>query len=70
MKPQQHKCKFKLPELADLRALFIICWRQGLKRNTRWQFWQQLLSIICCNPGVFVDYLTNCAHLEHFVDYR
>jgi radical SAM superfamily enzyme YgiQ (UPF0313 family) len=38
MKPHQHKQKFKLPELADLQALFIICWRQGLKRNTRWQF--------------------------------
>lgn len=70
MKPKQHKKKFKLPELTDLRALFIICWRQGLKRNTRWQFWQQLFSIIRHNPGVFKHYLTNCAHLEHFVDYR
>lgn len=70
MKPQTHKRKFKMPELADLRALFLICWRQGLKRNTRWQFWQQLFSIIRSNPGVFKHYLTNCAHLEHFIDYR
>lgn len=49
---------------------FSHCWRQGLKRSTRWQFWQQLFSIIRCNPGVFEHYLTNCAHLEHFVDYR
>ncbi|MBD2055251.1 B12-binding domain-containing radical SAM protein [Oculatella sp. FACHB-28] len=70
MKPKPHKKKFKLPALIDLRALFIICWRQGLKRNTRWQFWQQLFSIIQHNPGVFKHYLTNCAHLEHFIDYR
>jgi radical SAM superfamily enzyme YgiQ (UPF0313 family) len=70
MKPKPHKKKFKLPALIDLRALFIICWRQGLKRNTRWQFWQQLFSIIQRNPGVFKHYLTNCAHLEHFIDYR
>jgi radical SAM superfamily enzyme YgiQ (UPF0313 family) len=40
MKLQKRKKKFKLPALADLRALLTICWRQGLKRNTRWQFWQ------------------------------
>jgi radical SAM superfamily enzyme YgiQ (UPF0313 family) len=70
MRPHQHKRKFTLPELADLRALLIICWRQGLKRDTRWQFWRQLFSIIRHNPGVFKHYLTNCAHLEHFIDYR
>ena len=70
MRPQQHKKKFKLPEFVDLRALLLICWRQGLKRNTRWQFWQQLFSIIRYNPGVFKGYLTNCAYLEHFIDYR
>lgn len=70
MKPQPHKRKFKRPELTDVRALFLICWRQGLKRNTRWQFWRQLFSIIRHNPRVFEHYLTNCAHLEHFIDYR
>ncbi|PSB03332.1 B12-binding domain-containing radical SAM protein [Merismopedia glauca] len=70
MEFKQHKKKFKLPELTDLRALFIICWRQGLKRNTRWQFWWQLFSIIRHNRGVFKQYLTNCALLEHFIDYR
>lgn len=70
MKPHPHKKQFKLPEPADLRALVLICWRQGLKRDTRWQFWRQLYSIIRRNPGVFKHYLTNCAHLEHFIDYR
>ncbi len=70
MQPHPHKRKFKVPGIADLRALFVICWRQGLKRNTRGQFWRQLYDIIRTNPGVFEHYLTNCAHLEHFMDYR
>jgi radical SAM superfamily enzyme YgiQ (UPF0313 family) len=70
MKPTSHKKKFRMPEFADIRALFLICWRQGLKRNTRFQFWRQLFSIIRHNPGVFESYLTNCAHLEHFIEYR
>jgi radical SAM superfamily enzyme YgiQ (UPF0313 family) len=70
MKPTPHKKKFKMPEFADIRALLIICWRQGFKRNTRFQFWRQLFSIIKHNPGVFEHYLTNCAHIEHFLEYR
>ncbi len=70
MKPTPHKKKFRMPELADIRALLIICWRQGVKRNTRFQFWHQLFSIIRHNPGVFEHYLINCAHIEHFIEYR
>jgi radical SAM superfamily enzyme YgiQ (UPF0313 family) len=70
MKPTPHKKKFRMPELADIRALLIICWRQGVKRKTRFQFWRQLFSIIRHNPGVFEHYLINCAHIEHFIEYR
>ena len=70
MKPTPHKKKFRKPELADIRALFIIFWRQGLKRNTRFQFWRQLFAILKHNPGVFQPYLINCAHIEHFIEYR
>jgi radical SAM superfamily enzyme YgiQ (UPF0313 family) len=70
MKPSGHKKKFKMPEWTDIRAMLIICWRQGLKRNTRFQFWRQLFSIIWHNPGVFEHYLVNCAHIEHFLEYR
>jgi radical SAM superfamily enzyme YgiQ (UPF0313 family) len=70
MKPTPHKKKFRMPEFADIRGLLILCWRQGIKRNTRFQFWRQLLSILRHNPGVFESYLINCAHLEHFLDYR
>jgi hypothetical protein len=57
-------------ELAEVRALLIIFWRQGIKRNTRWQFWKQLFLILRKNPSLFSYYLTNCAHLEHFLEYR
>jgi len=70
MRPTPHKKQFRLPELMDIRGLLIICWRQGVKRNTRWQFWRQLFSIIQHNPGVFEHYLVNCAHIEHFLAYR
>lgn len=70
MSPTPHKKKFRMPEWTDIRGLLTICWRQGIKRDTRWQFWRQLFSIIRHNPGVFDSYLINCAHLEHFIEYR
>jgi radical SAM superfamily enzyme YgiQ (UPF0313 family) len=70
MKPTPHKKRFRMPEFTDIQALLIICWRQGFKRNTRWQFWRQFFSIIQQNPGVFEHYLINCAHIEHFLEYR
>lgn len=70
MKPKPLKKKFRMPGWIEIRAVMTICWRQGIKRNTRWQFWQQLFSMLRHNPSVFESYLINCAHLEHFVDYR
>jgi radical SAM superfamily enzyme YgiQ (UPF0313 family) len=70
MKPSPHKQRFRIPGWMDIRGLLIICWRQGLKRHTRFQFWYQLFSIIRHNPGVFEHYLINCAHIEHFLEYR
>jgi radical SAM superfamily enzyme YgiQ (UPF0313 family) len=70
MRPSPNKSEFRLPALTDIRAMLTIFWRQGIKRDTRWQFWQQLFGIIGQNPGVFEHYLIACAHLEHFMDYR
>lgn len=61
---------FKFPSWIDLRALLTVCWRQGVKRSTRWKFWKYLFSIMKNNPGVWIHYLTVCAHNEHFLDYR
>jgi radical SAM superfamily enzyme YgiQ (UPF0313 family) len=60
----------KLPSWVDLRALAIVVWRQGFKRNTRWKFWHHLFSIFKHNPAVWEHYLTLCAHNEHFLEYR
>jgi radical SAM superfamily enzyme YgiQ (UPF0313 family) len=67
--PQCHP-PAKLPTLVDLKALAIVIWRQGIKRNTRWKFWHHLFSIIKRNPAVWEHYLTVCAHNEHFLEYR
>jgi radical SAM superfamily enzyme YgiQ (UPF0313 family) len=64
------KAPSQFPSLTDLRALGIVIWRQGFKRNTRWKFWHHLFSIIKNNPGVWDHYLTICAHNEHFLEYR
>ena len=70
MRPAPHKVPFRMLELVEMRAVLTICWRQGIKRNTRFQFWRQLFSIIRHNPNVFVPYLSNCALIEHFLQYR
>jgi hypothetical protein len=64
------KSAFKLPDPAVIRALLIVCWRQGLKRSTRWSFWHHLIHILWANPKVAEQYLAVCAHNEHFMDYR
>ncbi|MBD1996937.1 B12-binding domain-containing radical SAM protein [Leptolyngbya sp. FACHB-541] len=66
------RCKppAKLPSWIDLRALLTVCWRQGIKRNTRWMFWHHLFGILKHNPAVFEHYLAVCAHNEHFLEYR
>ncbi len=62
--------KFTFPDLTDLKALAIVIWRQGIKRSTRWLFWQNILGILHHNPAVLTNYLLSCAHNEHFLYYR
>lgn len=60
----------KFPEWVIIRAFFIVIWRQGIKRNTRWKFWHHLFGILKHNPKAFDHYLSSCAHIEHFCEYR
>ncbi len=53
-----------------LRALFTICWRQGVWRDTRWQFWRNLWGMYQHNRGGIGPYLSVCAQIEHFLEYR
>ncbi len=66
----QHESTFTMPNRVDIRALAIVIWRQGIKRNTRWKFWHHLFGIFRHNPAVWEHYLTMCAHNEHFLEYR
>lgn len=59
-----------MPELVVIKALLIVIWRQGVKRETRWKFWHHLFSILKRNPGVVEHYISACAHNEHFLEYR
>jgi radical SAM superfamily enzyme YgiQ (UPF0313 family) len=53
-----------------IRALLILCWRQGLKRNTRFRFWTNLIDILWRYPHVAANYLSVCAQAEHFIEFR
>lgn len=60
----------KFPEWIVIRALLLVCWRQGVVRKTRWLFWHHLISMAIRNPAVVDQYITVCAHNEHFMEYR
>jgi Fe-S oxidoreductase len=64
------KSAAKMPSWIELRALLTIFWRQGIKRKTRWKFWHHLFSIRKHNPSLLISYIGNCAHIEHFYEYR
>jgi radical SAM superfamily enzyme YgiQ (UPF0313 family) len=53
-----------------IQAFLTICWRQGVVRSTRWQFWRNLWSMWRVNPGGVSSYLGVCAQIEHFLEYR
>lgn len=39
-------------------------------RKTRWQFWRNLWNMQRYNPGGVSSYLSVCAQIEHFAEYR
>ncbi|WP_310484179.1 B12-binding domain-containing radical SAM protein [Chamaesiphon sp. VAR_48_metabat_403] len=68
--PDKGKDRKKPFSWVVIRALLIICWRQGVVRSTRWQFWRNLWSMQQINPGGVGSYLGVCAQIEHFLEYR
>jgi len=64
------KPKPQLPKWVVVRALLLVFWRQGVVRRTRWLFWHHLIHVAIANPGVLEQYVTVCAHNEHFLEYR
>lgn len=68
--PKKGKGAKKPLNWKSLRALLTICWRQGVIRQTRWQFWRNLWNMYQHNPGGVSSYLSVCAQIEHFLEYR
>ena len=68
--PKKGKRSGKKLDWVAIRALLIICWRNGVLRRTRWQFWRNLFNMYRHNPGGLSSYLSVCAQLEHFLEYR
>ena len=64
------KASAKLPTWTDIRALSIVIWRQGVKRDTRGRFWKYLVGMARQNPALLEQFLVVLAHNEHFLEYR
>ena len=62
--------KASLPAWCDVRALLIVIWRQGIRRDTRFRFWRSIWRVARRNPGVLEQFIVVLAHNEHFMDYR
>ena len=53
-----------------VRGLLTLIWRQGLRRDTRWLFWRQLVSMAWRHPLGLDNYLWLLMLNEHFIDYQ
>lgn len=51
----------------DLRAFFVLCWRQGVKSKFRRQFWRQLWQVWRNHPSRIIHYLIFCSYGENFI---
>lgn len=58
------------PSWKTIRALGLILGKQGIIASTRWQFWRNLILVLLKKPRQLEIYLTLCAYLEHFTEYR
>ncbi len=54
----------------EIKGAFTLIWRQGIKRQTRWKFWQYTFSVIRQKPKLFPKFILTCAYGEHFLEYR
>ncbi|MEM7759718.1 MAG: DUF4070 domain-containing protein [Cyanobacteria bacterium P01_A01_bin.40] len=58
------------PSWKTIRALGLILWKQGVLAQTRLIFWRNLIQVLVKKPRQLEIYLTLCAYLEHFTEYR
>ena len=60
----------KRPSWKTIRALGLLLWKQGVIAKTRFLFWRNLVQVLIKKPRQFEIYMTMCAFLEHFTEYR
>ena len=53
-----------------IRGVLILCWRQGVVRETRLLFWVRLTQVGFSCPHVLDEYLWLLMLNEHFIDYQ
>lgn len=58
------------PSWKTIRALSLLLWKQGVIAQTRWLFWRNLIQVLIQKPRQLEIYMTLCAYLEHFTEYR
>ncbi|NJN73775.1 MAG: B12-binding domain-containing radical SAM protein [Limnothrix sp. RL_2_0] len=68
--PKKKKKAKKKISWQAIKGLIIMTFNQGVLRETRLKFWLYLFSMLRHNPGGTMSYLSVCAYLEHFVEYR
>ena len=61
--------KKKIKGLYEIKALFILLWRHGFKRSSRWMFWCYLFEILYKNPVAFRRFISSCGQFEHYHSY-
>ena len=60
----------KRPNWKTIRALCLLLWKQGVVAQTRFLFWRNLIQVLVKKPRQLEIYMTLCAYLEHFTEYR
>jgi radical SAM superfamily enzyme YgiQ (UPF0313 family) len=53
-----------------IRGVMMLCWRQGVIRETRWLFWKRLAQIGLNHSQILDEYLWLLMLNEHFIDYQ
>ena len=76
----RYSCKLSIGRSPQLRrwnqsssivlGVLILCWRQGVVRETRWIFWKRLAQIALNHSLVLDEYLWLLMLNEHFIDYK
>lgn len=63
------KRKKNLRSIKELKAAFILVYRQGFKYPSRFKFWSYCVKLLYKNPSLFRRFVSCCGEFEHFYAY-